>query len=55
MKPAEAGWLLKKPWFVGLISHWIGSTDQQEVEAFCRTLCQRGLTILEPPTGAKHR
>jgi hypothetical protein len=55
MKPAEAGWLLQNPWFVGLISHWIDSTDRQDVEAFCRKLCRRGLAILEPPTMAKHR
>jgi len=49
MKPAEAGWLLQNPWFVGLISQWIDSTDRQEIEAHCRKLCQRGLSILKPP------
>ena len=49
MKPDEAGWLLQNPWFVGLISQWIDSTDRQDIEAFCRKLCQRGMGILTSP------
>jgi len=49
VKLDEAGWLLQNPWFVGLISQWIDSTDRQEIEAFCRKLCQRGMAILKPP------
>jgi len=49
MKPAEAGWLLQNPWFVGLISQLIDSTDRQAIEALCRKLCQRGMAILSPP------
>jgi hypothetical protein len=53
MKPAEAGWLLQNPWFVGLVSQWIDSTDREVIEAFCRKLCQRGLDILNPPEPRK--
>jgi len=47
--PDEAGWLLQSPWFVGLISQLIDSMDRQEIDAFGRKLCQRGMAILKPP------
>jgi hypothetical protein len=53
MKRPEAGWLLQNPWFVGMISQWIDSTDRQEIEAFCRKLCERGLAILRLPRTGK--
>ena len=46
MKPSEAAWLKKHPVMIGLISILIGSTDLEEIAAFCLAASERGARIL---------
>ena len=46
LKPSEARWLRANPMIVGLVSVLIGSTDWQDIEAFCAAAILRGETIL---------
>jgi len=47
LKPSEARWLRKNPMLVGLVSVLIGSTDWQDIEAFCAAASLRGRKILD--------
>jgi hypothetical protein len=49
----QGGWLLENPCFAGLISHWIDSTDGQEIESSWRKLWLCGLGILRPPEAGR--
>ena len=49
LKPSEARWLRKNPMVVGLVSVLIGSTDWQDIEAFCAAAALRGRKILDGP------
>ena len=46
LKPPEAAWLKKHPLIIGLISVLMGSTDLNEIEAFCAAASERGRRIL---------
>jgi len=45
LKPFEALWLRKNPLIIGLVSVLIGSTDLQQIEAFCAAAILRGTKI----------
>ncbi len=47
LKPSEALWLHKNPMIIGLISVLIGSTDIQDIEAFCAAASLRGRKIVD--------
>ena len=47
LKPSEAAWLRKNPLIIGLISVLIGSTDWQDIEAFCAAAILRGKRVLD--------
>jgi hypothetical protein len=47
LKPSEALWLRRNPLIVGLVSVLIGSTDLEDIEAFCAAAILRGTKIQE--------